>query len=304
MLNETADMFHISKRYTDYRMMIDEIKPDIVSVCTPNRFHAEQTIYALTHNAHVLCEKPPALCVDELIAMNLEARKHQRILAFNLHHRYRLETVKMQQWVAQQGKSNVYFGEVFALRRRGVPGWGSFTQKSLAGGGPLIDLGVHMLDLALYILDFPPLRYVTATMSNRIGKLGGLGDFGPWDGASFSVEDSLFGQIVFQDGTSLQIQTAFTHHMTEKSKMNIKLYATQEAIELSPLRIVQYDQVKQEESIPFPVGLCVHPYFLRKIKGEKLDIPDGQSVLMIQQVIDALYQSAMTNQPIFINSLD
>lgn len=300
LLHETADTFHITRRFADYQTMIDEMKPDIVSICTPNRFHAEQSIYALTHGAHVFCEKPPALSVDEFLSMHQAAKRHERIIAFNFHHRYRTETQEMKKWVERQHKSSIYFGEIFALRRKGVPGWGSFTQKTLSGGGPLIDLGVHMLDLALYVLGSPKVTYVTATMSSRIGRQGGIGDMGAWNGSTFTVEDSLFGQIVFQDGTSIHLQTAFTHHMQSKSMMNVKLYAKDEAIELSPYRIISFDHIIDEHESIVPAGLSALPYFLKKINGEPVDIPDIQSTLLTQQILDALYLSATTLKPIYL----
>lgn len=300
LLKESAELFSIKKTYTEYREMLMNEKPDIVSICTPNKFHAEQAIFAMQQGAHVVCEKPPALSISELIAMRDCAIQYQKMLVFNFHHRLRDEAEWMKSWYNNQPKGSFYFGEIVALRRKGVPGWGSFTNIKLSGGGPLIDLGIHMLDLALFILEDKKVKYVSASWSNRIGIEGGLGDFGTWDGKQFGVEDSLFGQIVFDDGTSLHIQTAFTHHMLEKSKMNIKLYSRNESVELSPFQRLCFDQIIEKRvNEPIKPVTVIHQ-LINSLKGHQINLSDIKSVWQTQSVIDALYESAKTNLPVMI----
>jgi predicted dehydrogenase len=300
LLKETADQFKIEKIYTDYREMITNEKPDIVSICTPNKFHKEQSIFALRNGAHVVCEKPPALSLVELAEMRNYAIENHHFLVFNFHHRLREEAQLMKAWYQRQTKESFYFGEIVALRRKGVPGWGSFTNHELSGGGPLIDIGIHMLDLALFILDDKKVKYVSASWSNRIGIEGGVGDFGSWIGTQFGVEDSLFGQIMFEDHTSLHLQTAFTHHMLEKSKMNVKLYSTQESIELSPFQRLCFHQVLENKTGEVFKTRSIIDLLLDALNGHHVNLIDVNSVWQTQAVVDALYESAKTNSPVFI----
>lgn len=99
----------------------------------------------------------------------------------------------------------IYFTSAQALRRCGVPGWGVFTNKSLRGGGPLIDIGIHMLDAAMYVLGFPAVKRVTAHSFQRLGNRKHTGQFGEWDPTQFTVEDALFGTIEFCNGGVLRL---------------------------------------------------------------------------------------------------
>lgn len=304
-LDQTAHQFQIEKKYLDYRQMIIEEKPDIVSVCTPNQFHGEQTLFALAHQCHVFCEKPPAITFEEAKAMHDSAKAHQLSLGFNFHHRLRKDAQVFKSWINAQGVNNIYFCEVFALRRRGIPGWGVFTNKTLQGGGPLIDIGIHLLDLALFLLDFPKPTYVIAGMSDRIGKMGGVGDFGEWKGQdSFQVEDSLFGQILFENGLIVQLQTAFAHHFAEKSKMDIQMYSAQSSASLHPFRI--FNETGLVESLEFASepGLSALPGFIDHVMNHtNPETVLSQSVLWTQKIIDALYLSATQHRPVAVEPL-
>lgn len=305
LLQKVADEFNIPKRYTNYLEMLDELKPDIVSICTPNKFHFVQSMEALSRGINVFCEKPPAMNFKEVKQMyELSLQKGVQI-AFNFHHRFRNETSLLKKWVQDRERSDIYFAEIIALRRRGIPGWGNFTNKTLQGGGALIDIGVHMLDLFLYVMDYPKPIYVMATSSNRIGKKGGVGDFGEWNGNNFEVEDSLYGQITFEGGLTVHIKTAFTHNFELKSDMNVILYASDEGAKLHPFtRYGNHEPLIEafEETIQ---GLSALPHFVTSLMiGKKKSTTDIRSVLWTQRLIDALYLSAETNQPIKVEDID
>ncbi|MDO1885558.1 Gfo/Idh/MocA family oxidoreductase, partial [Escherichia coli] len=110
---------------------------------------------------HVMCEKPPAMTPHQADEMRLAARKAGKVLAYDFHHRFALDTQLLRDAVMNGTLGEIYFTSAQALRRCGVPGWGVFTNKSLQGGGPLIDIGIHMLDAAMYVLGFPAVKRVT-----------------------------------------------------------------------------------------------------------------------------------------------
>ncbi|RZA63285.1 Gfo/Idh/MocA family oxidoreductase, partial [Citrobacter freundii] len=155
-----AEKYGNPQVWDDPQTMLREAKPGIVSICSPNRFHYEHTMLALNAGCHVMCEKPPAMTPDEALEMCKTARRVGKVLAYDFHHRFALDTQLLREQVMAGILGEIYVTNVRALRRCGVPGWGVFTNKELQGGGPLIDLGIHMLDAAMYVLGFPAVKRV------------------------------------------------------------------------------------------------------------------------------------------------
>ncbi|HET7615420.1 MAG TPA: Gfo/Idh/MocA family oxidoreductase, partial [Bacillales bacterium] len=139
----TAEEYSIPHVFTDYEEMLENVDLDAVSVCTPNKFHAPAAKAALDAGCHVLCEKPPAMTADEAKAMEEASRKSGKILTFGFHYRHAQETEVLKRFIDAGELGDIYAVNVKAVRRRGIPGWGVFTNKELQGGGPLIDIGVH-----------------------------------------------------------------------------------------------------------------------------------------------------------------
>ncbi len=151
--------------WDDPQAMLLAVKPDVVSVCSPNRFHYEHTLMALEAGCHVMCEKPPAMTPEQAREMCDTARKQGKVLAYDFHHRFALDTQQLREQVTNGVLGEIYVTTARALRRCGVPGWGVFTNKELQGGGPLIDIGIHMLDAAMYVLGFPAVKSVTTRIA-------------------------------------------------------------------------------------------------------------------------------------------
>ncbi|HCZ24717.1 MAG TPA: gfo/Idh/MocA family oxidoreductase [Acholeplasmataceae bacterium] len=294
---KVAEEFKIPNVYQDYQEMINIEKPDIVSVCTPNKFHFEQSIYAMEHHAHVFCEKPPATHFKDALTMHETALKNNVKLAFNFHHRYRGEVDAFVNWNLL---NTPYFIEVNAIRRLGIPGWGVFTNRELQGGGALIDFGIHMLDLALYLLKNPKPKFLIANTYDAIGLKGGEGSFGSWDGQTFTVEDGCFAQIVFENNVSMQLKTTFAL-CTDKPELNIKMFAENSGITLIPLEThegLNSDQLIEFE--PHNFAQLALKTFIRHLLDESVlcrTLTD--SVLLTQKLIEAIYISAKTQEPFY-----
>ena len=147
--------YGIPDAFTEYREMLRKIKPDAVSVCTPNGLHAETTIAALRAGADVLVEKPLAMSVREGQRMLETARKAKRKLVIGFQQRFDPKAQFVKNAVDSGKMGKVLYGRVQALRRRGIPNWGVFGRKDLQGGGPLIDIGVHVLEVTHYVMGSP-----------------------------------------------------------------------------------------------------------------------------------------------------
>lgn len=292
-----AERNRIAKYYTDSHAMYEIEKPDIVSICTPNRFHYEHVMQALFYGCDVMCEKPPAMTAEDAKKMKEEAERRNCILAYDFHHRFADDVSVIRKHVEEGVLGDIYVVKVQALRRCGVPGWGNFINKSLSGGGPLIDLGVHMLDAALYVLGYPKIEKVTAKMFQKIGTKKSEGMFGLWDPQKFEVEDSLFGFVELEGGRLLQIETSYALNMKETSIMNVEFCGDQAGATLFPAQIYtdnkgEFFSILNTETADQDRHHKSMAAFVDKCLGKDVMIANGQEGYVIQQLVEALYQSA------------
>lgn len=294
-----ADKYGNAQVWDDPEVMLRDVKPDIVSVCSPNRFHYEHTLLALNAGCHVMCEKPPAMTPDQALEMRNTARRMGRVLAYDFHHRFALDTQLLREKVMAGVLGEIYVTNARALRRCGVPGWGVFTNKELQGGGPLIDIGIHMLDAAMYVLGFPAVKRVSAHSFQKIGTQKNSGQFGQWDPATYTVEDALFGTIEFHNGGILRLETSFALNIPEQSIMNVNFCGDKAGATLFPAQI--YNDLEGELNILHKRELADDKRhfrsmeaFVSHVQGNPVAIADAEQGVVIQQLVAALYQSAET----------
>jgi predicted dehydrogenase len=207
--------------------MLREARPDGVSVCTPNALHRNHAVEALEAGAHVLCEKPPALDAEQAREMAETAARNDRVLLFGLLYRH---MAPAREFVEELGF--VYHAEAVWLRRRGIPGWGIYTDKAMQGGGAFIDLGVHVLDLAWSLMGCPrPLR-VGGTTFAHIGRTSRVGLLGPWDPERFGVEDTAIGAVMLEGERRLEIHVAFATNIPENEEVRVILHGDRGAMHI------------------------------------------------------------------------
>ncbi|MBM7553541.1 putative dehydrogenase [Thalassobacillus pellis] len=298
-----ADEFSIAHSFGDYEEMLQTVELDAVSVCTPNKFHAEATIAALEAGCHVLCEKPPAITVAEAEDMAKTAEKTGKLLTYGLHYRYAPEVVTLKRFIDGGELGDVYASRVNAIRRRGIPGWGVFTNKELQGGGPLIDIGVHMLDTGLYLMDFPEPETVLGSVYQKLGKRKGVGLMGSWDYENFSIEDMARAMIQFKDGSSIMLETAFAANVEKHDVMNVSLMGDEGGADVFPLKIFQekHDTLIDTSPAYLPKKgnheLLIEEFVNSCLTGKKPITTPDQGVVL-QKLITAIYQSAETGEAV------
>ncbi len=295
--SQLAAQYDIPNVSTSVEELVRKLKPDAALVSVPNRFHAQTSIELLRMGVHVLCEKPPAMNATEAAEMERAAAENGKLLSYGLHFRHTPEARHIDKRVRQGDFGKLYHIDARWLRRRGIPGWGSFTRREIQGGGPLIDIGVHILDLALSFLDYPKPTAVLANMSDLIGKKGGTGDFGAWDGSTFTIEDGFFGFITFEGGASIALSTSFALNMEEKDERQITLYGETLGAKLYPLRF--FGEAQAPETPPaFGAADLEEPHlklvrnFLRTVDGREELLVTAAQGTRLQGLVDALYQSA------------
>ena len=298
-----CDTYPQAVGYGDYRKMLQNEKLDAVSVCTPNILHMRPTIDALQAGCHVLVEKPLAMSVTQGRKMLAAAKSARKKLIIGFQYRYDPRTQYLRQAMEDGQFGNILYGRVQAMRRRGIPNWGVFGRKELQGGGPLIDIGVHVLEMAHYTMGTPKPISASADMFTYLGNKspGGIASMWPnWDHATYTVEDLAVGRIRFDNGAVIHIESAFAAHIPDQSLMNFQLMGEKGGATWSPTVIYTDETGHMVNKEPAWLGdTAFDKVFERKMAGfvdhvlyRKPTIAPGKDGLSVQAMLNALYTSA------------
>jgi predicted dehydrogenase len=227
----TAD----AKVYTNYQDIVSRKDIDVVHVLTPNSTHCEITVAALQSGKHVMCEKPMAKTAAEAKTMLDTARSTGKLLTIGYQNRFRSDSQFIKRLCVAGDLGDIYLGKAFATRRRGVPTWGVFMNKELQGGGPLIDLATHALDLTLWMMDnYEPVSALGSTY-NKLGKLGSEANImGPWNPETYEVEDSAFGMVKFSNGATVIVEASWAINMIVSNEAMTMLCGTKAGADMFP----------------------------------------------------------------------
>jgi len=308
--------------YTDYREMLVDPAIDCVSVCVPNYLHAPVVIDCLQAGKHVLCEKPLAPNAEQGAMMVAAAEAAGKKLMVQFNNRFRPEAELLKNYVAYGELGDIYFARCGWIRRNGIPGWGGwFTQEALAGGGPLIDLGVHMLDLTMWLMGNPEPTCVMASTYDKFGPLmEGLGPWGtPDERGEFDVEDMAVAMIKFAGGQTVFLEASWASYC-EREWVYSTLMGTEGGASLG--RVFGFDGVDdssidklrlftQEYGVPVNHDLVVEPdpamgrhkavmHFVDCLVGDVEMISPASDGLRIMRILDAAYKSAETDTAVNI----
>lgn len=293
-----AKEFEIPAVYTDYQEMIAKEGLDAVVICTPNKYHAPASIAALESGVHVLCEKPMALDPAEARAMIAAAEKSGKILSIAYHYRH-MANVRAARRVVDSGElGNVYMVRVHALRRRGIPSWGTFVHKHIQGGGAMIDFGVHLLDTALWLMGNPQPIEVCASLSQNLGTAPNVNPWGQWNYQEFTVEDQVAAFVRFANGASMLLECSWALNIPE-SYENVSLSGTAAGMEVFPLKVnkAQLDMLTSWKPDWMPgerdnAGDVQTADFVSAILEGRQPVSQAYQALQTTEIVDAIYRSA------------
>ncbi len=297
--------------FTDWKEMLKKIKPDGVDVCTPNGVHCAPVVDACNAGCHAMVEKPMAMNPAECEKMIAAAKKNKVKLAVGFQQRYSPNTQVLINARDKGQFGKIMFVKCQALRRRGIPNWGVFGQKKLQGGGPMIDIGVHILECAYEFMGSPKPIAASGNVWTYFGNKPSKtrSPWPNWDHKTYTVEDLAIGQIRFDNGAILQIESSFVAHIAKNSIMNFtamgekggcswengEIYCDQNdlMVNMTPTFISNQDgwgslfQIKLQNW----VDACT--------KGTKLGAP-GEAGLAVQKMLDGIYRSAAAGKEVTI----
>jgi predicted dehydrogenase len=236
-LAKTKELYGVPQLYTDWKEMLKKEALDAVSVCTPNGAHAENTIAALKAGCHVMVEKPMAMDAGEGQEMVNAAKKAGKQLIIGFQWRFHPKVQFFRQQAKNGAFGKILFMRCQAIRRRGIPNWGVFGRKELQGGGPMIDIGVHIMECAHYIMGEPKPVAASGNTFRYLGdKPSEVASMWPnWDYKTYTVEDLAVGQIRFDNGAIMQVEASFAAHA--KDAWNFAFMGEKGGGELDPLAV-------------------------------------------------------------------
>ena len=292
------------RTYLDYNEMLKKEKLDVVDVCTPNGVHAEATIAALKAGCHVMVEKPMGMNPEECAKMCAAAKKAGKILGVGFQFRYNSSTQMCRRAFDAGVLGDVLVVKVQAMRRRGVPNWGVFGQKELQGGGPMIDIGVHMIECSHYAVGQPvPVAATGMTWTYLGDKPSQVVSCWPnWDYKNYTVEDLCVGQVRFANGMLMQIESAFCSHIETNEYLNWQVLGTKGGFDFKNATLYHdlAGTMVNSKAGWLPTQEDTYPnMFYHKLKafgdairfGKPLTA-NGEEGLAVQKIINGLYSSA------------
>ncbi len=304
-LQEVQSELDVPRTYTDAEKMFCAEELDGVSIAVPNKYHAPLTIAALKHGLHVLCEKPMAMTVKEAERMNAAATKASRSLMINFSFRFTEAAYALKQQVDAGVVGDIYFGRSVWHRRRGIPRFGGwFGIKELSGGGPLIDLGVHRLDLALWLMGYPEPVTVTGSTYDRIAQ-----PLAKKERKQFDVEDLACGLVKFANGATLILEASWALHQQEREHMTTNLYGdrgglvhrnTAGGYDFTAEIFTDEDGDQFSKRLDWRSGSTPSSYheFVNSILEQRAPMATGEQGIKVMKILEGIYKSASSGREI------
>ena len=312
-----------AKVYTDYKELLKDKTIDVVHVLTPNKQHSFITVDALEAGKHVMCEKPMAINSAEAKKMLDAAKRTGKKLTIGYQSRFRADSWNLKKCCEAGDLGEIYYARAQAVRRRAVPTWGVFLDAENQGGGPLIDIGTHALDLTLWEMDnYEPAMVVGSTFRKLADTENAANAWGSWDPKKFTVEDSAFGFIKMKNGATIVLESSWALNTLLTSEAKTILCGTKGGADMlgpegSSLRLNGERFSKMYETIP-NLAASGAAFFDGETggKAEEIEarmwidhvkdnskplITKPEQAYVVTQILEAIYESQKTGKPVFFD---
>lgn len=304
--------------FTDYKELL-KLDLDCVYVCTPNRSHSFITVDALHAGKNVMCEKPMAINPAEAQKMLDAAKETGKVLTIGYQGRYRADSQYLKKACEAGELGEVYYARANAIRRRSVPTWGVFLNEYEQGGGPLIDIGTHALDLTLWTMNNYKPKYVVGTVYHKLNNdRDTANSWGDWDPEKFTTEDSAFGFIVMENGATIDLSASWALNTLDEEEARTMLCGTKAGADMHNKEL-HINGVKfgkkyvttpdlKKKGVDFYEGASDDPKvmeqrtFVNAVRGEGELTVLPEQAFVVTQILDAIYESAKTGKPVYFNN--
>jgi predicted dehydrogenase len=313
-----------ARYYTDYKELLKDPTIDTVHVLTPNVAHSPITVAAFEAGKNVLCEKPMAHTTEAAQAMMDAWKKSGKKFTIGYQNRFRKDSTVLHEACEAGDLGEIYFAKAHAIRRRAVPTWGVFPNKELQGGGPLIDIGTHALDITLWCMNNYEVESVTGSVFHKLGdsELASQDNmFGPWDTKNFQTEDSAFGFVKMKNGAAIFLESAWAINMKKSREAACTLCGTKAGaeqigsmsmeggydLEFNETRHGKLIETKFSDggTIAFFQGEKAGPEFLEAKQWLNAILEDGEPLVkpeqafIVTKILDHIYKSAESGKTVY-----
>ncbi|HLU23095.1 MAG TPA: Gfo/Idh/MocA family oxidoreductase [Bacillaceae bacterium] len=306
-----AKEFGVRRVIESSEELLQDKSIDAVVIAVPNKWHAPLAIQALQAGKHILLEKPMAINGEAAKEIRKAQKESGKIVMIPHQLRWQASALEVKKQVEDSSLGKIYYAKTTNLRRKGIPGWGSwFTQKELSGGGPLIDIGVHMLDLTLWLMGNPkPVSVYGSTYAAFGPEKKGLGSWGTpnWNG-TFDVEDLATALVKMDDGSTLSLEVSWAAHKDTDDTATVQLMGTEGGALLKGNTLRFYtEKFNQPIDVDIPVmteeseRILLNKHFIECIREGKEPISSSLTGLTNNLIIDAIYESSVTGKEVLIN---
>jgi predicted dehydrogenase len=303
--------------YSDYRELLNDGSIDVVHVCTPNDAHADVSIASLEAGKHVLCEKPMAKTAADARRMVEAAKRTGKTLSIGYQNRYRADSQYLKKVCENGDLGEIYYAKAHAIRRRAVPTWGVFLDEEKQGGGPLIDIGTHALDLTLWMMNnYEPKVVLGQAFHKLSSRENAANAWGSWDPKKFTVEDSAFGMIVMKNGATIVLESSWAINMLETGEAKCTLCGTEGGADMQDgLRIngERHSRLHMEKiqldakGVDFYDGKKDSPadfearQWLQALENGTQPTVTPEQACVVSEILEAIYESSKTGKAVYFD---
>lgn len=293
-LNTIADKFNIKERYTDYKELLAKSNCDAVIIATPTSTHKDVAIECLKAKKHVLVEKPLARSYNEAKLILAAAKKYKKKLMVGMNLRFRPDAMLLRSLLSSGEIGDRFYVKCGWIRRQSsAQKW--FTRKTESGGGVIFDLGILLLDVSLWLLDYPSVHSVSTKNFSHNTK---------------DVEDTSMSFIKFKNSSVLALETSWSL-VLDRDKFYVNVYGTKGYATLNPFKVYKKIDDQAMDLTPTqlesPLALFKKSYlnelksFIGAVRGLNPVFSSGEEALSRMQIIDSMYKSALLNKEIKFN---
>ncbi|WFR58096.1 Gfo/Idh/MocA family oxidoreductase [Anaerocolumna sp. AGMB13025] len=306
-----------AKVYTDYQELLKDPEIEVVHVCTPNRSHAPISIDALHADKHVMCEKPMAKTAEDARKMVAAAKETGKKLTIGYQHRHKPESLYLKSVIDRGDLGDIYFAKAFAVRRRGTPNWGVFLNEYEQGGGPLIDIGTHSLDVTLYLMNNYEPKMVVGTTYKKVNDPECGNPWGGWDKDQHTMEDSAFGFIVMKNGATIILESSWALNTCEPIPEGSTVLCGSDAgaqikggVTINKGEFNRLIEIKPDLSsggVAFYEGVSDNPAevearrWIDAVKNDTEVVVKPEQACVVSEILEAIYKSAKSGQPVYFD---
>ena len=301
-------------------VFVEDKSIDVVHVCTPNRSHAEITVAALEAGKHVMCEKPMAKTAADARLMLDAAKRTGKKLTIGYQNRCYPRCLLLKRACDEGELGEIYYAKAHAVRRRAVPNWGVFLNEYEQGGGPLIDIGTHALDLTLWMMNnYKPKSVMGQTFRKLCNQSDTGNAWGDWDPKDFTVEDSAFGFIKMENGATIVLESSWALNTLDVKEAQTTLCGTKGGADMIDPDGLRFNKIKwgrpvvetpdlRAGGVAFYEGLgggdpmvVDMAQWINAVLEDKQPLVLPEQALVVSEILEAIYTSAKTGKAVYFD---